>query len=145
MEKEEFKKIFSDIAFENKFIKAYGSWYKKSEECIIVLDLQKSNYSNLYYLNIRIYIQGVFNMTYTINKYLIKNDIGTLDTRIPKEQSYLLDLENNLKDIDREEKIKELFQKFVNPFVEQALSRNGIKELVRKKLLYNLPNIMEQL
>ena len=59
METKEFKAMFGKIAKSNGFKFLYGGWYKESDDCIVVLELQRSNYSVLYYLNIKIYIRGV--------------------------------------------------------------------------------------
>jgi len=49
MENKEFKKLFDIIARNHGFESAFGGWFKESNECIVVLDLQKSNFGNYYY------------------------------------------------------------------------------------------------
>jgi len=58
MDNKEFKKVFGDIAKVNGFDRAFGGWFKESSECILVLELQKSNYGDYYYLNIKIFCPG---------------------------------------------------------------------------------------
>jgi hypothetical protein len=44
MQKNEFKKMFEEIANENEFEKAFEGWFREYPEVIQVLDLQKSNF-----------------------------------------------------------------------------------------------------
>jgi hypothetical protein len=48
MDSKEFKIVFGEIVKVNSFEKAFGGWFKESPKCIIVLDLQKSNYGDYY-------------------------------------------------------------------------------------------------
>ena len=52
MNSKEYKNIFNKIARENGFVKAFGGWFQESRECILVLDLQKSNFGDYYEMNI---------------------------------------------------------------------------------------------
>jgi len=72
MDTKEFKRLFDEVAKSHNFERAFGGWFKESHECIVVLDLQKSNYGGYYYLNLKIYIQGVFNKHYSKSKDLVK-------------------------------------------------------------------------
>lgn len=74
METDDFKKIFGEIAKKNGFERAYEGWFKESPEVILVLDLQKSNFGNNYYLNVKLFVQGTFGNTYSKSKKLIKTD-----------------------------------------------------------------------
>ena len=82
MQNKEFKKIFDLVAQNNGFEKAFGGWFRESNECIVSLDLQKSNFSNLYYLNIKIFVNGMFGHCYSKSKALIK-DTGNIFRREP--------------------------------------------------------------
>lgn len=64
----EFKSLFGSIAKENGFLQAFGGWYKESSECIAILELQKSKYGDYYMLNIKIFIQGAFDRSYSPTK-----------------------------------------------------------------------------
>ncbi len=75
MDNIEFKKLFGAIAKSKGFEKAFGGWFKESTNCIVVLDLNKSNYSNYYQLMIKIYIQNIFGIRYIKNKDLIKDSV----------------------------------------------------------------------
>jgi hypothetical protein len=68
MDNKEFKSVFNKIACKHNFEKIFGGWFMESRECILMLELQKSNFCNLYYLNIRLYIQGCFGKQYVKSK-----------------------------------------------------------------------------
>lgn len=84
MDNQDFKYIFDILAKANNFEKAFGSWIKESSECIIVLDLQKSNFGNYFELNIKIFVQGMFGNKYVINKDIVKKHIGDVFARQSK-------------------------------------------------------------
>lgn len=54
MNPDEFKRLFGDVAVRFGFERAHGGWFIESPETIIVLDLQRSNHSPAYYLNIKV-------------------------------------------------------------------------------------------
>ena len=68
MDSKEFKKVFCAMAKQYGFKTAYGCCYKESAECLFVLELQRSYYSKLYYLNMKTYIQGAFGREYAFCK-----------------------------------------------------------------------------
>src|SRR5262249_41753308 len=109
MNNKEFKKIFSDMAKKNSFVSEFGGWFKESNECILILDLQKSNFGNFYYLNIKIFVHGAFGEKYTKSKDLVKWRMGAFFLREPSEYSPLFDLENKMEDELRKNKLKDLF------------------------------------
>lgn len=43
----------------NGFVKNSGSWYLEREETILVADLQKSNYSQRYFLNLSVWLREI--------------------------------------------------------------------------------------
>lgn len=145
MNSKEFKTIFGDVAKVNGFEKAFGGWFKESTECIIVLDLQMSNFANYYELNIKIYIQGAFGSHYVRNKDLVKKDIGDIFTRQPSEYRDVLDFDEPMDDENRKEKLEKLFNEFIAPFTDKALSKSGIKELAHKGVITLLPAVQKEL
>ena len=144
MESKEFKKLFDVLARNYGFEPAFGGWFKESSECIVVLDLQKSNYGNYYELNIKTYIQGAFGMNYSQCKDLVKKDIGDIFTRQPKEYNDVLNLDAPFEYSIREQKLRELFSDFIVPDTDKTLTRTGIKELA-KSGVFLLPAIKKEL
>ena len=127
MDSKEFKKLFGYLA-KNGFESIFGGWFKESAECIVVLDLQKSNYGNYYELNIKVFIQGLFGKLYIKGKDLVKKDTGDIFIRQPNDYKELFDLDNKISDSEREIMLDELFNVFIVPFTSQMLSKNSIRK-----------------
>ena len=136
MEKELFKNAFSEIAESSGFTSAFGGWYKKSDECLVTLELQRSKFSHLYYLNIHIYVCGYNGETYNgVTKELIQGRKKIFFRREEIEYSQFFNLGNELSDRDRVQGLKRLFENWLVPFVESALSIQGLLNLILDKKL----------
>jgi len=129
MDTKEFRTLFDNVAQSHGFELAFGRWVKESPECIVTLDLQKSNFSRIYYLNISVFIQGVLEKHYIKSKELYRN-LGDAFRRQPKEYDNVLDLDAQMEEIERRQTLNALFKDFLVPFSTKALTRSGLKELV---------------
>ena len=98
MDGKEFKKLFNGIASVHGFKSAFGGWFKESDECLLILELMKSNFGGYYKLNIKVFIQGMFGRNYIISKDLVRNSIGNADREEPKEYASIFDLEVPITD-----------------------------------------------
>jgi hypothetical protein len=145
MNHEEFKRLFGDIATRSGFQRAYGGWFIESPETVIVLDLQKSNYEDCYYLNLKIYVQGLFGNQYRREKKLVKTDVGDVFTRPPKEYNDIFNLESNIDVSDRIKGLHQLFNEYIQPIVALASTKGGIFELDKIGRLHILPAVKEAL
>lgn len=143
MDSKEFKKLFGEVAKANGFESAFGGWFKDSAESIVVLELQKSSFANSNYLNVKVFIQGAFDRTYTPNKDLIKSSMGHITNQIRDKE--ILDFDEPMDDEKRKEKLEQLFSKFIVPFSDKALSKSGIRELAEKGEITLLPAVKEEL
>ena len=132
METKNFKKIFGELAKSHGFESAFGGWFRESKECILFLELQRSNYSPLYYLNIKIYIQGCQGRTFFKSKELLKNT-GNVLSSYPVDYQPIFDLESPIDDNLRSSRLENFFCNFLCPFTEKALTRQGLKELVQNR------------
>lgn len=144
MDNKIFKKIFSIIAKKNGFESSSGGWFKESEECIFTIQLIRSNFGNYYMVEFKTYIQGAFDSRYVKSKSLLK-DIGHVFRGEPKEFEAALNLEQKMGDEERTQKLESLFQDFIVPFSEKALTKLGINELAEKGEIYLLPAVKEEL
>jgi hypothetical protein len=144
MDSKIFKSIISDCAKKNGFIHLYGAWFKESDECIIVLCLQKSNLGHFYYLNIKIYVQGFLDRSFIISKDLVKN-LGNVFTRQPKRYDKLFNLDGDIDKKQRKNELEHFFHDYIIPFSEKALSRAGIKELAQLGEIGLFPAIQTEL
>ncbi|GHT80140.1 hypothetical protein AGMMS50262_24210 [Bacteroidia bacterium] len=145
MNSKEFKNYFNDVAKLHGFEKAFGAWFKISPECILVLELQKSNYGDYYEMNVKIFIQGAFGYQYVKNKFLAKRDMGDIFTRQPKEFGDVLDFDIDMDDDLRIIKLENLFNEFIVPFAEKALSISGIRELQKEGIIFIMPAVEDEI
>lgn len=145
MNSKEFKKLFGEVAKSSGFESTSGGWCKESSECLIILELQKSNYGNYYQLNIKVYIQGVFGKTYQPCKKLIKSSMGHINSSETKEYKNVFDFDKPLDDDLRINHLKELFQSHIVPFSDKTSSKSGIRELVKKGKITLLPAVKDEL
>lgn len=143
MDSKEFKKVFGEVAKSNGFESAFGGWFKDSAESIVVLELQKSSFANSSYLNVKVFIQGAFDRTYTPNKDLIKSSMGHITNQIRDKE--ILNFDEPMDDEKRKEKLEQLFGEFIVPFADKALSKSGIRELAEKRVITLLPAVKEEL
>jgi hypothetical protein len=143
MDSKEFKKLFGGVAKSNGFESAFGGWFKDSTESIVVLELQKSSFANSNYLNVKVFIQGAFDRTYTPNKDLMKSSMGHITNQIRDKE--ILDFDEPIDDKERKDKLEQLFSKFIVPFSDKALSKLGIRELAEKGEITLLPAVKEEL
>lgn len=137
--------MFDLIARINGWEASFGGWFKESNECIIVLYLQKSNYGNYYILNIKIFVQDVFNKRYVKSKELVNKETGTIFRALPKDYNVAINLENQIDDQSRKQMVESIFIDFINPFADKALTRIGIKQLEEEKQIFLLPAVENEL
>jgi hypothetical protein len=143
MEKEQFKSLFDKIAKKYGFRSSFGGWYIKNDNIIVILELQKSSFSNSYYLNIKIFIQGLFGKTYSIDKALVKSSSGIFTKQL--RDMDVLNLEINMTDEQRKFELEILFRDILVPFVTKSLSLDGLKELTKEGVLVLLPAVKKEL
>jgi len=143
MENKNFKKLFDEVAKNNGFKFSCGGWFKESDECIVILYLQKSNFGNYYELTIKTFVQGLFGRFYKKDKEL-KFATSDVFSSQPQECNDVLDLENLMEVETRKERLEKLFNDFIVPDANQTLSRAGIIELARNGV-FILPAVKKEL
>lgn len=139
--KRTFAEITKSIGLETKF----GGFVKETEEVIIVLSFQKSNYSSQVYLNIKLYIQGVFGKKYQLSREVVVNDVGDVFRRAPRDYDEIFNLNTDLSDNARIEYLKKFIDEFLSGFVQQVSTVKGIMSLAEKGELFLLPAVKSEL
>lgn len=145
MDTKEFKKAFNDFALKNGFATEFGAWFKESEECVLALILRKSSYSKLYYLRIKVSFKQAYGRTFKKEKDWVKHDVADIMQGPSNDFQDLFDLENNLTDRQRLEKMAKLFLNHINPLTNKILTREGIIALHNTEDLFLLPAVKEEL
>lgn len=142
MDSKEFKVKFGEIAKENDFKQAFGGWYKESDDCLAVLELQKSNYSDFYNLNIKIFVKKIFGRIYQVNKDLIKAPSGHITKQIINDT---LALDKPMENDIRKNNLQKLFIDQITPFVNSLIAKSDILDLERKGDIKLLPTVKKEL
>jgi Domain of unknown function (DUF4304) len=70
MEPKEFKSLVEKALKARELSKLGVFWYMQSDEVIVTLDLQRSYYSKLFYLNINVFFANVPEEPLVLNKQL---------------------------------------------------------------------------
>ena len=147
METATFRRTVDALAQHIGFSRIKSVWFRVGAETIIGLELQRSGYGGRqYYLNVKVWIQGINNRTYTVSE-LSSRDSGHVFRREPREFSAVLDLESSLDDATREGKLEELFRVFVQPVADALSTRAGIWLSAQSDppLVLLLPRVKEHL
>ena len=136
-----FTEATKSVGFESKF----GCLVKTTNEVIIVLSFQKSYYSSQVYLNIKLFIQGIFGKNYQLSREMVSNDVGDIFRRAPKDYDEIFNLSSDLPDNARIEYLKKFIDEFLSGFVQQVSTVKGIMSLAEKGELFLLPAVKEAL
>lgn len=117
--------------------KKAGSWYRRSDETIVVLNLQKSNYATSYYVNVAVWLLGLGEIDAPKeNKCHIRT---RLDDLVPPGDegrlTELLDLERPLVEVARREELLGLLREHLLPLVEGSASIEGLRSGEGKRLI----------
>ena len=129
MDNKKFKQLFNDVARLYDFEQAYGAWFLERPECIVVLELQKSYFGNYYELNIKSFVQGAFGNHYVKSKDLAKKYMGNCFGRQPSEYNDIFDLEEDMEDEYRKERLEYFFKNFLAPLLPKLLSLSDLSKL----------------
>jgi hypothetical protein len=145
MDTKVFKDLFNGVAKKYGFAKEHSGWFKDSDECIAILELQKSKYSNLYYLNIKLFVQGIFGLNYVKNKNLLNSGQEAVFTRSPKAFDETFNLENEIINEERLYKLDDLFKNHIDPLINESLTKQGIINLYLNNRLLLMPAVKKKL
>jgi hypothetical protein len=124
LEKNEFKKIVNQYLKTQGFMKKGSYYYKESEEMKFVFGLQKSNFSNGYYVNLGIFIKELH------KEIEFPRDIdGDVYLRCYVDENEEFDL-IDLDYVDGVEPIIKLLNKSIEQFVFPAITYDGFLNLL---------------
>ena len=142
----EFKKVFGAIAKKYGFAFRHGAWFMEFPEVINVLDVYKSYYSTLYYLNVKQYIQGAFGRQHEISKELVQYPGHTFSSQ-PRELQQYLDFNQEISLTERIDAIDNYFERSLMPYIIKTQTKGGIIKLYYEepKEVYLMPAVCEQL
>jgi len=107
MEKKDLVKLLDEIFIPVGYKRKGNNWVSNGDVLSKILNLQKSNYSNAFYINYG-YIIKKLELTTTMH---IFKGLGSIDQKENSRIIDLLNLENNISDNERLLNLKEFIQK----------------------------------
>lgn len=118
-----------DFAKSAGYAKRNGSWYRRTNDTISVLDLQKSQYGRSYYLNIAIWLLPIEEAAFPEEQQChIRTRLSSL---VPQGEerhlSDLLDLDSNLTDDARAEQLAEALGRWLRPAVDATATVESLR------------------
>lgn len=111
--------------------KKSGTWYRQGDEVVAVVDLQKSQYGQQYYLNLGFWLRELGADRYP--KGLRCHISVRLETLAPEERhriARLLDLDHEIPDEQRVDELVALLNERTLPLIERGSSVVGLRALV---------------
>lgn len=136
MENKIFKKLIETNAKKLHFEKLKTAFLRESDDALVFLIPRKSGYSNLYYLRLKVVLKPAEKNFDKIE--FIKHDVGDITMSIDVDNKELFDLENDLTDVERTEKMEVFFKTSVDLWVNNMLSKRKIVELYEKESFFLL-------
>jgi hypothetical protein len=125
--------VIKSVMKRSCFIQKGMSWYSSTPECILVFNLQKSSFSNLYYANLGVFIRA---MALSDFQNFPKEALCQLRLRVPSDEdqaqnyAYWYDFEEIIDAEVRKEGILKSLNEFVLPLLTRLGSVDGIKREV---------------
>jgi len=142
MEKKELANILSEILIPIGFKKKSDYWVIDGNEFTKMINLQKSRFSNIFYINYGYIIKSIPLNSLTMHIFQgLGSDDNAENTRIKE----LLNLENNISNEDRANELKKfLFQKVVPNFQAINTETDLLKDLKLRPHLNDIPLIVKK-
>ncbi len=122
--------------------KKSGSWYLRSPETIVVVNLQKSQYAVRYYVNVALWLlaAGPAEAPKTPQCHVQTRLDGLVPPALEERLTALLDLGSPIDEKARREELLALLRAHLLPLMQASLSLESLRsgagqELVRKSLV----------
>ena len=134
-ERNEVQQAFDAFGKSAGMLKHSGSWYRTNDEVTTVLNLQRSDYSRNYYINVAFWLKALGDERFP-NPHVCHVGIR-LDMLLPdqaEEIRALLDREREV-DGDRAARLHALLETRLLPFLDQGSSVDGLRKWQREGLL----------
>lgn len=142
MEKRELVKILNEVFVPLGFKKKEDNWIINGDEIIKMVNLQKSKFSNSFYINYGYILKSIPLNGLTMH---IFKGFGSIDKTEQQRIVALLNLENDVSKADREEELKKyLFEKLVLDINKVNTEEDVLNELKQRSCLNDVPLILKK-
>jgi hypothetical protein len=141
MEKEALIKLLNELFNPLDFKRKGNNWIYNGEIITKIVELQKSNYSNSYYINYGYIIKGI---ELTTSMHIYKG-LGSINENENKKIADLLNLENSIPITERLAELQEFIQKIiVKDFHDTNTEDDILEELKNRPDLNNIPLVVKE-
>ena len=137
MEIKDFKNLFEYNCKNLNLEKFKTTFFSESNDSLVFLILIKSKYSNKYYLRIKTQIKPLENGFK--KEEFIKHDISNILISIDSECFEIFDLENQMTDVERIQKMEVFFTNNVTNWIKIFSNKISIIEKFTEDNLFLLP------
>ncbi len=130
------KETIAAVMKKNGFRRKSNSWYLRTDDTILVVNLQKSIYGDSYFVNLAVWMKALGENTFPRQNHChIRLRAETLEEPIRRDywDRTVLNLENtDISDAERTQKILSLLEEKALPFLLSCGSVEGIRKLYRE-------------
>ena len=136
MNKKELINILSEVLVPIGFKKKGNYWVINGDEITKMINLQKSNYGNFFYINYGYILNSIPLDNEMMHVY---NRVTSLDLEERNRITFLLDLDSNVADEDRTTELKQILGKLVSKIQIVNTEEELLKELKNRSDLNDIP------
>lgn len=114
-------------------LKHSGTWYRTTGDLVQALNLQKSQYGPVYYINIGFWLQALGESNFPGQRtWHLGIRLELLFPNRDKEIKSLLDLQSDIPEQERAQRLRHLLNSGLSPILEEANSMQGLRQLRRE-------------
>jgi hypothetical protein len=140
MEKTDIIKLLDEIFIPHGFLRKGNNWVKYSDELTKILNLQKSRFSNSFYINYGFIIKGL-ELTTTTH---VEKRLASKEIEIQKRITNLLSLESKIPEDQRINELKGyIIDKIVNEFQLINTEKDLLIKLKKRSHLNDIPLVVK--
>jgi hypothetical protein len=119
------KHVLAPIGFSRKG----NSWFRRGTDVVQVVNLQKSQYGQKYYINFAVWLLALGETQFPREEQChIRFRVDSLVTNEDQYQE-LLDLESNLNIDNRDDLLRQTLTSSLQPFIDTTFTTQGIRRL----------------
>jgi hypothetical protein len=130
MEKKELIKFLDEIFKPLEFKRKGNTWKNKNEVFVKIINLQKSKYSNAYYLNYGFIIKDLDLNNLEMHIY---NRLSSINDSENQKIMDLLDMENSIAEDKRKSDLKMFIDKYLLTEIQNTNTENDLVNALKKR------------
>jgi hypothetical protein len=129
-ERNAIQRAIDEFAQAGGMVKQSGSWYLTRDEVTVLVNLQKSQYSSSYYLNVGFWFAALAENRFPKEQEChVRVLAELLIPAIAAELKELLDLQTSVPDADRQRRLQAVLSSELLPVLELGSSLKGVRDL----------------